>query len=200
MIGIWQEEEKDQATVYSAAPGWPKIEDKNNDNSIDANDYQILGCSSPDWTAGMTNSFTYKNWDFSFYTYAQIGGYYNDPFTYYFLALNNQDWNKLNVPYWTPENRNNKYPGIGLECLWTQALARVSGTFLKIQNVTLGYSLPETILDVIKLKGLRAYASVQNPFTFSNYLGSDPQIIGESLETQLSLYPMTFTFGVNMKF
>jgi TonB-linked SusC/RagA family outer membrane protein len=199
-IGIWQEDEKDEASKYSAAPGWPKIEDYTPDGKIDANDYHILGTQSPDWTAGMTNTFTYKNFDMSIYMYAQIGGLYSDSFTYWFLGMNNQDWNKLKVPYWTPENRNNKYPGIGLDCLWTQGLAQVKGTFLKIQNITLGYTLPEKLLHRISLKNLRTYISVQNPFTFCSYLGSDPQIIGESLSQQLSLYPMTFTLGLNLKF
>lgn len=198
--GIWQEWEKDEAAKYSAAPGWPKIEDHYPDGVIDAKDMYILGTQSPDFTAGMTNTFSYKNWDLSVYVYAQFGGLYNDPFTYYFLGLNNQDWNKLSVPYWTPENKNNKYPGIGLDCLWTQVLSQVDGTFLKIQNITLGYSLPATALNKLRMKGLRVYLSVQNPFTFSDYLGSDPQVIGEELSRQLSLYPLTFTCGVNLKF
>ncbi len=199
-IGIWQEWEKDEAAKYSAAPGWPKIMDYNTDGIIDANDMHILGHSSPDYTIGMTNTFNYKNWDLSVYMYSQIGGLYSDPFTFYFLGMNNQDWNKLAVEYWTPENQNNKYPGIGLECLWTQVLSQVEGTFLKIQNITLGYSLPKTALEKIRMKSLRVYLSVQNPFTFSKYLGSDPQIIGESLSQQLSLYPLTFTCGLNLKF
>lgn len=198
--GIWQEWEKDEAAKYSAAPGWPKIEDHDGNGIIDAKDMYILGTQSPDWTAGMTNTFTYRNWDLSIYVYAQIGGLYNDPFTYYFLGLNNQDWNKLAVDYWTPENRNNKYPGVGLDCLWTQVLSQVDGSFLKIQNITLGYALPQTALNKIRMKGLRVYFSVQNPFTFSNYLGADPQIIGEDISKQLSLYPLTFTCGFNFKF
>ena len=199
-IGIWQQEEAEAAAEYGFAPGWPKILDYTPDGVIDANDYHILGASSPDWTAGMTNTFTYRNWDLSIYMYAQIGGLYNDPFTYYFLGMNNQDWNKLDVPYWTPENRNNKYPGIGLDCLWTQVLSQVDGTFLKIQNITLGYTFSQELMKKAKLQGVRLYLSVQNPFTFSSYLGSDPQIIGEDLSTQLSLYPMTYTLGVNFKF
>jgi len=50
------------------------------------------------------------------------------------------------------------------------------------------------------MKGLRVYFSVQNPFTFSDYLGSDPQVIGEDLSQSLSLYPMIFTCGFNLKF
>ena len=201
-IGIWQEWEKDEANKYNAAPGWPKIDDINMDGKIDANDYHILGTQSPDFTAGMTNTFSYKNWDFSVYVYTQVGGLYNDAFTYYGLGLNNQDWNKLAVEYWTPENQNNEYPGIGLEALYTQVLSQVDGTFLKIQNMTLGYTLKDKALRKMRMKGLRAYLSVQNPFTFSSYLGADPEIIGDTkgLSEQLSLYPRTFSIGLNLTF
>ena len=198
--GIWQEDEKDIAAKYSAAPGWIKVIDQNSDSIIDAKDYKILGAPVPDWTAGMTNTFTYKNWDLSVYIYARYGGLYSDPFTFFFTGINNQDWNKLDVPYWTPENRNNKYPGIGLETLYTQVLAQVPGTFMKIQNITFGYSLNESLLKRLNMKAIRVYAAFQNPFTFSSYLGSDPEIIGESLTQQLSLYPLSVNFGLNVKF
>lgn len=198
--GIWQENEKDLAAKYNAAPGWPKIVDQNKDGIIDAKDYKILGAPIPNWTGGMTNSLSYKNWDMSIFIYGRQGGLYSDPFTYFFTGINNQDWNKLAVPYWTPQNKNNKYPGIGLECLYTQVLAQVPGSFLKVQNITVGYSVGKELIKKINIKGIRFYAAIQNPFTFSSYLGSDPEIIGESLEQQLSLYPLTATVGLNIKF
>jgi hypothetical protein len=198
--GIWQLNEIEEAKKYGQAPGWIKVVDLDKNDIIDANDFKILGSPMPDWTAGMTNTFTYKNWDLSVYVYARVGGLYNDSFMYWFTGINNQDWNKLDVPYWTPENGNNQYPGIGLETLWTQVLAQQKGTFLKIQNITLGHTFNYKQLEKVKIKGLRAYVAVQNPFTFSAYKGSDPEIIGENLSTQLSLYPMTFTFGLNVKF
>jgi len=198
--GIWQLDEKEEAEKYNSAPGWIKIVDRDENGVIDAKDYRILGAQMPDWTAGMTNTFTYRNWDLSIYAYTRVGGLYSDPFVFTFTGINNQDWNKLDVPYWTPENGNNKYPGIGLETLWTQVLSKTKGTFLKIQNITLGHTFSEKLLRKSGLKGLRTYISVQNPFTFSSYLGSDPEIIGEDLTKQLSLYPMTFTFGLNVKF
>lgn len=198
--GIWQLNEKEEAEKYNSAPGWIKIVDQDGNGVIDAKDYKILGSPMPDWTAGMTNTFTYKNWDMSVYVYTRVGGLYNDPFMFYFTGLNNQDWNKLDVGYWTPENGGNKYPGVGLETLWTQVLSQTKGTFFKIQNITLGYTFTEKLLKSTGIKGLRTYVSVQNPFTFSSYKGSDPEIIGEDLGTQLSLYPMTFTFGLNVKF
>ena len=77
-------------------------------------------------------------------------------------------------------------------------LGKVSGTFLKVRNITLGYNLKAGFMEHIQ--SARCYVSVQNPFTFTKYLGSDPEIIGENVISQLSLYPMTFMFGVNLQF
>ncbi|WP_367331801.1 hypothetical protein [Sphingobacterium multivorum] len=132
--------------------------------------------------------------------YGRIGGLYNDDFTYTFTAWDNEHWNKLNVAYWTPEKRSNSYPQIGAQSYYTQVLGKVSGTFVKVQNITLGYTLPAALAKRLKSKSFRAYASVINPFTFTKYLGPDPEIIGENLYTQLSIYPRIFNVGVNVSF
>ena len=112
----------------------------------------------------------------------------------------NEHWNKLNVKYWTPENHSNEYQQIGAQSYHTQVLGKISGSFLKMQNITLGYTLPENWMKKMKMKNARAYINVQNPFTFTDYLGPDPETIGEDVYKSLSLYPMTFTFGVNLTF
>ncbi|MCD8042172.1 MAG: TonB-dependent receptor [Tannerellaceae bacterium] len=199
-LGIWQEEERELAAKYGQVPGHIKVADRNDDDMIDERDYTILGTPSPDWTLGMTNTFTYKNWDLSVYVYTRAGGLYTDDFTYIFTAWDNEHWNKLNVNYWTPENRSNEYPEVGAQSYHTQVLSKVSGTFLKIQNITLGYTLPDSLMKKWKLKNARVYATVQNPFTFTSYKGPDPETIGEDVYSQLSLYPMTFTIGLNISF
>jgi len=199
-LGIWQEEEKDMATKYGQAPGHIKVADLNGDGVLDERDYKVLGTPSPDYTFGLTNTFSYKNFDLTAYVYGRIGGLYNDDFTYTFTAWDNEHWNKLNVAYWTPENRSNSYPQIGAQSYYTQVLGKVSGTFVKVQNITLGYTLPAALAKRLKSKSFRAYASVINPFTFTKYLGPDPEIIGENLYTQLSIYPRIFNVGVNVSF
>ena len=191
---------KELAAKYGQVPGHIRVADLDENYVIDERDYKVLGSPSPDWTAGMTNTFTYKNWDLSFYMYARIGGTYNDDFTYMFTAWDNEHWNKLNVKYWTPENHSNEYQQIGAQSYHTQVLGKISGSFLKIQNITLGYTLPENWMKKMKMKNARAYINVQNPFTFTDYLGPDPETIGEDVYKSLSLYPMTFTFGVNLTF
>ncbi len=102
--------------------------------------------------------------------------------------------------YWTPEDQSNQYQEVGAQSYYTQVLGQVSGTFVKIQNITMGYALNDKATNFLGLKNARIYGSVQNPFTFTDYIGSDPEIIGENLNTQLSLYPMTFTLGLNLNF
>lgn len=200
-LGIWQEEEAEEAKRYGQVPGQIKVWDKDDNGSIDEEDYSILSSvGMPSWTGGLSNTFTYRDFDLSVFVYARIGGYYGDNFTYGFTSNDNEHWNKLDVEYWTPENRSNKWPSVGAQSYYTQVLGRVSGTFVKIQNITLGYTLPQPILKKFKMQNARVYGTVQNPFTFTKYLGSDPEIIGENLATQLSLYPMTFSLGVNVTF
>lgn len=199
-LGIWQTEEEAEAAKYGQSVGHIKVEDVNGDYSLDEKDFQIIGAPMPDWTAGFINNFKYKNFDLLIDIYARIGGVYRDEFSFMFTAWDNEHWNKLDVEYWTPENRSNKYQQVGAVSYYTQVLGQVSGTFVKIRTITLGYELNKSFLQKIKLDDVRFYAAVQNPFTFTNYLGSDPEIIGENVYSQLSLYPMTFTLGLKVKF
>lgn len=199
-LGIWQEWEEEEADRYSAKPGHIKIWDKDESGTIDDRDMHILGARYPSWTGGMNNTFAYRNFDLSVYIYARIGGIYGDDFMYMFTAWDNEHWNKLNVPYWTAENRNNRYPAVGSQSYHTQVLGQIKGSFVKVQNITFGYTVPTRVTDKIGLQYARAYLSVQNPFTFTNYKGPDPEIIGEDVYKQLSLYPMIFSVGLNFKF
>lgn len=199
--GIWQEEEAQDAAKYGQVPGQIKIVDQNDDGKIDSKDYVILGAQSPDWTAGLNTTFVYKNWDLYIDMYGRYGGLYNDDFVYMFTGWDNEHWNKLNVEYWTPENRSNKYPEVGAVSYHTQVLSQTSGSFLKIRNITLGYNLDQNrTLKKLGINNLRVSATAQNPFTFTNYIGADPEIIGENVYSQLSLYPMTFTLGLKVVF
>lgn len=200
-VGIWQESEAAEAKIYGQSVGQIHVEDKNGDKKIDSNDFQIIGTRSPDWTAGFNSSLSYKNFDFDFDLFAKIGGVYNDEFLYMFTAWDNEHWNKLNVEYWTPENKSNKYPQVGSQSYYTQVLSQVKGTFVKVRNISIGYNLHDNkYIDKVGIKSLRIYSNIQNPFTFSSYPGSDPEIIGENVYRQLSLYSMNITFGLKLIF
>jgi TonB-linked SusC/RagA family outer membrane protein len=199
-LGIWQEDEADLAATYGQSVGHIKVEDLNEDGNLDQKDFQIIGSPNPDWSGGIINTFSYKNFDFSFDIYARFGGIYNDSFAYMFTAWDNEHWNKADVDYWTSENQNNTYQQVGAQSYNTQVLGQTSGTFIKIQNITLGYAPNDRVISFLGLSKARIYGSVQNPFTFTDYIGSDPEIIGENVNSQLSLFPMTFSVGINLNF
>ena len=78
--GIWQLGEEADAAVFGQVPGQVKVRDLNGDNKITADDRMILGKETPDWTAGLRNQFTYKNWDMSFFVYTRQGAMFSNAY------------------------------------------------------------------------------------------------------------------------
>lgn len=166
-------------------------------------DFQILGHNSPDWTLGFQNTFTYKGFDLGVFVYARYG----QMFAYDMLASYDPKGER-NFPkyfnYWTEENASNDFPAInankGLDTYtgW-YALRYVDGSFIKIKNITLGYTLPKNLIARAGIEKCRFYATITNPFVFakSHLLKDyDPEMNG-SLK-----YPLTkqLVFGVNVTF
>src|SRR5690606_29989229 len=98
--------------------------------------------------------------------------------------------------YWTPENPTNAFPrpnaAGGLQYLST--LQYISGSFLKLRNVTLGYTLPPSVMDRLNMSSIRIYLSAVNPLTVSHTKGYDPERGGSEN------FPMTrsFLIGANI--
>jgi TonB-dependent starch-binding outer membrane protein SusC len=188
-IGIWQTGEAAQAAVYGAKPGDIKIEDLDKSNSITAADRKIVGNFQPDFVAGMTNNFAYKNFDLNLVLFGRFGqtvvanylsadgGGAGYPF---FL---NSRVNQLKVDYWTPTNPTNDFPqpDAGVDGLqFTSTLTYRDGSFIKIRAIDLGYNLPGKILGKAGIQSLRVYVSAQNPFILwsplvRDDLGLDPE-------------------------
>ena len=150
-IGIWQTTEAAQAAVYGVAPGDIKIEDVDKNNVINAADRQIIGNFQPDFVAGMTNNFAYKNFDLNIVMFGRFGqtvvatylsadgGAAGYPF---FL---NSRVNQLKVDYWTPTNPTNAFPQPDAskdDLLYTSTLTYQDGSFIKIRTIDFGYNFP----------------------------------------------------------
>jgi TonB-linked SusC/RagA family outer membrane protein len=174
------------------------------------NDYQILGHNSPDWSLGFQNTFKYKNFDLSVYMYMRWGQ---------MISYNMLGWYQPNgfatnaspsrtIPeyfnYWTPENPSNDFPVMNYLATSSSmtgfaGLNYVDGSFFKIKNITLGYSLPKKLLKKASIEKFRLYGTVTNPLVVaaSALLKQyDPEMNGE-----LS-YPLTkqVVFGLNVTF
>ncbi|WP_229214289.1 SusC/RagA family TonB-linked outer membrane protein [Dyadobacter flavalbus] len=208
---------KDQADLDShphdptSRPGDVKYEDVNGDKKIDANDRTIIGNNQPDFIYGMTNTFSYKGFDLSIAIQGSQGGEILNLSRRFFENLEgnaNQLTTVLNR--W----RSPADPGDGVT---PRANARTTGnnnavstrwiedgSYLRIQNVSLGYQLPASFINKARLSQVRIYASAQNLFTFTKYLNFNPEV--SNYEGPLTggvdygVYPLakTFTIGINI--
>ncbi len=188
-LGIWQTSESAQAAVYGVKPGDIKIEDVNKDNAITAADRQIVGNFQPDFVAGLTNNFRYKNFDLNIVMFGRFGQ--NVAVTYLsadgggsgYPFFMNSRVNQHKVDYWTPTNPTNDFPqpDAGVDGLqFTSTLTYRNGSFIKIRTIDLGYTLPSTLLGKAGIQSLRVYVSAQNPFILwaplvRDGLGIDPE-------------------------
>ncbi|MFB2119111.1 TonB-dependent receptor [Parapedobacter sp. 2B3] len=200
--GIWQLDEAEEAAKYGAEPGHVKVKDLNNDGKIDAEDQQIIGSPLPKWIGGMTNTFAYKGIDFSFMLYSRQGSMIYSPFHHSNFAREwNGRYNKLNVDYWTETNPSNEWPapnntgGRARE----ELKAYVDASFVRVQNITLGYTFSPNILSRLKMSGLRLYLTANNPLIFTDYAGFDPEWSGQNT-FNMGVSSTTYLFGANISF
>ena len=211
-LGTWGEDEAAEAAKYNRLPGDVKYEDLNGDGKINSEDNTIIGCTSPDWTMTISNTFLYKNFDFSFDLRFVFG---NDVVN---CATHNAEDRsgvangfKSNLNAWTPQNQHtmvaqrrpmksyyDSYP----DSHWMQ-----NGSFVRGQNFVLGYTFSKSLLQKIKLQDLRIYASAQNLFCITKYKGYDPEVttyedaaFGQGIDDFSEPKARTFTFGLNVKF
>ena len=204
-IGIWQTAEADEATRYQRRVGEIKVQDTNGDGRIDATDRVIIGSQVPDFTAGLTNRFSYKNFDFNFFVFARVGSTFRSGFHTAFNSLAGR-YNNLNIDYWTPNNPTNEFPRPNQNQESPRdasSMQYFSGTFVKVRNINLGYTFPDALVNRLKLSGLRLYVTAQNPFNFSEYRSKYKGIDNESFDVvDQNQSPATrqYLIGINAKF
>lgn len=188
-IGIWQTSEAAQATTYGAAPGDIKIEDVDKSGTINAADRQVIGDFQPDFVAGMTNTFYYKNFDLNVVMFGRFGQ--NVVVTYLtadggangYPFFMNSRVNQFKVNYWTLKNPTNDFPqpDASRDALqYTSTLSYRDGSFIKIRTINLGYNIPAKMISKAGISSLRVYLSAQNPFILwsplvRDDLGIDPE-------------------------
>jgi len=201
-IGIWQEDEADEANQYNQVPGSVKLKDQNEDGKIDADDRTVLGSPTPRWNLGWNNTFRFKGFDFSVYAYARLGQVIrNEYYHHFFINAFAQDiHNGLDLTYWTPENPVNTFPAASSYNLndFPRSLGYVDGSFLKIRDITLGY----TFDNIKPFSSIRVYTTAYNMITFYKKM----EAVTLDIETDNGLLgfdtPLTqsLVFGVNLNF
>ncbi len=178
--GVFQEgDDFSQSPLARTGPGSQKYKDVNGDGVItQAGDRTIVGNSQPKFLAGITNTFTYKNFDLTVFLQSSYGNKIfsnsraelemGNGFTNAYATLLNR---------WTPANTNTDMhkavedPSPTLSDRFIE-----DGSYLRLKNLTLGYSLPLRVASKLKIKGARFYVTGQNIFTWTNYTGFDPEV------------------------
>ncbi|MBL6449103.1 TonB-dependent receptor [Fulvivirga sp. 29W222] len=170
--------------------GLPIFLDKEGNETYEFNldDRVPVGSVVPDWTGGITNSFTYKNFDLSvLFTFTIGGNIYDDSGKRQLGVVS--DWNMRReiVDRWREPGDVAQFPRLtmepstygGLASFWnlntTQFL--YDGTYGRIRNVTLGYNLPSDLVSKLRLRSARVYFNGTNLITFTKYPGADPEIV-----------------------
>lgn len=190
------------------ASGDPVFEDLDGDGLISANDKDYIGDAIPDFTYGLTFNAAFKGFDFTLF--AQ-GSYGND----IYCALTKMTVPKANriaelwfEDRWTPSHTQATAPRSNSNDLDKYCLSDAmvyDGSYLKIKQIQLGYTLPAHLLKAVRMSNLRVYVSLEDFFTFTKYVGSDPEVSANSttgLGVDMGGYPASkkAVFGVNIEF
>ena len=194
----------------SSKPGDFRFVDTNGDNKINSDDRTNIGNGIPDWSFGFNFDAEWKGFDLSLFFQGVSG-------VDIFDATYRQDIASGNYPTWvlqrwTGEGTSNTVPSLGDSKNWVCSDMYIQdGSYLRLKNITLGYTLPRSLTNKIGINRFRAYVRAENLFTWTKYWGFDPEIgAGFDNDTQkhrtensgvdYGVYPQarTFTIGFNI--
>jgi hypothetical protein len=206
IIGMWQVADRNAGIIPGGFTyGTYKVEDMNNDGAYTAAaDRKILGYTDPSYRFSVLNTLRYKAFEFKMFVNSIQGGkkyYYGQPGSTLPNPDNMQNRNFFKFDYWTPENPNARYRQIGY---YSAALGEtfspyVQRSFVRLQDVTLSYSLPASITQKLNISRLSAYVNGKNLLTLSDWDGWDPES-GTGLNLEAFPLLRSYTVGLNVEF
>ena len=181
------------------------------DTDGDGDDRNVIGSPHPDFTYGINLNLGYQGFDIAAFFNGSQGNdiyNYNKVFTEFGLFfLGNRSANVLNA--WTPSNTNTDVPALSasypLEETAPNSYLLEDGSFFRLKNLQIGYTLPDSAIGSIGADSVRIFLQGTNLFTITDYSGYDPEIIQNNnlnLGVDRRVYPFakTFTIGTNIKF
>jgi TonB-dependent starch-binding outer membrane protein SusC len=197
--GIWQTKEATDAAKFGYKPGDIKVRDANNDGKLTTADRVVLGAQVPKWSGGLNNDVRFHSFDLNVYVYARIGQYINSEYAAKFDPQGLENSAPLN--YWTPENPSNEYPRPNSSISkagtpFVTTLGYKDGSFVKIRNISLGYTLLSAAIKQMHLSNVRIYVTGKNLFTFSKVKDYDPERGGDLSNPLTKMY----VAGLNVDF
>jgi TonB-linked outer membrane protein, SusC/RagA family len=198
-----------QTTAGNKIGDWI-VKDLNDDKKIDVNDMGVLGHGLPDYIYGFTNTFQYKNFDLSILIQGVqgvniingnmrqlIGGQHQNSIVSYLNNFFDPEAPERDVKYPRPNSTSAVNPQNALVQYHVE-----NGSYLRFRNITLGYRLPQAVLQRIALRSARLYITAQNPFLITKYTGYNPEASVSTSPTNAGTdqgtYPAARTVGVGI--
>ncbi|MES2387340.1 MAG: TonB-dependent receptor [Bacteroidota bacterium] len=214
-LGIYQDQGQIDAATWqdktNLHPGDVIYQDVNGDGLLNDKDLQVIGNPNPKFIAGLNNTINFYNFDLTVFFQGVFG---NE-----IMALYKQQTEGMNdamnqettvLDRWTPNNHSNTLPRAAIGFAYNNQVSSryiYDGSYIRLRNVTLGYTLPKSLLTKLKIGSFRVYATGQNLLTFTDYPGYDPEVNSNGLSaTQAGIdygsYPQskTYIFGVSATF
>lgn len=207
--GIIQNGETALTPQANKSPGGQKYKDINGDGVITQAGDRVVIANQPGFTAGLTNTFGYKGFDLTIFFQGTFGGkIYNENRANLELGTGYVNASRDLLNRWTPTNTNTDVkaayqdPAITISDRFIE-----DGSYLRLKNVSLGYSLPKSLLAKARITNLRIYVSAQNAATWTKYTGYDPEVSvnGQSLINKgidSGVYPNSKSYqaGISLSF
>lgn len=209
--GIYQTPEQIPTSLYNQGvrPGDIIYADLNKDGQINSADRTVIGNSTPDFFGGFTNTFKYKNFDMSLFATFSVG---NDIVANWRTGLDHlggTDYNNISSSYhdrWSGPGTSNWVPRASKDS-WNMKNSSYyveDGSYLRLKNLTIGYTLPQNLLQKLGFDNVRVYATINNLFTITNYSGYDPEAASGTNATSFGIdnlvtpQPRSFLLGINI--
>ncbi|MDR1369136.1 MAG: TonB-dependent receptor [Dysgonamonadaceae bacterium] len=208
--GIWQIEDDFSKFTEDYQPGDLKYVDQNGDGVIDDKDRVVLGNSFPDLQWSFSNTFTYKNVDlFLFFEGVEgvdmLNGNLID--NYFPINFRRNKFSELYLNRWTPDNPTNEYPSFENPLKFGRRVANSKtvqdASYIRLKTIRLSYTFPKNLIPSVQ--GLQLYATAENLFTITDYIGLDPAVNpnnNANFRMDFNAYPTarTFIFGAKIDF
>jgi len=184
----------------NAKPGDFKFADLDDSGSIDGKDRYFAGSAYPNFTYGLSFNANYKNFDLNIFAQGVYGNKLFNAVKRTTYSASGPSYNKLVgiLDAWSPENPNGKVPIISTSDANGNFNASdfyvESGSYLRLRNITLGYTLPKSVSNRLRTGSVRIYATSNNLFTITKYSGFDPEIGMDNNGLDVGRYPQARSF------
>ena len=192
--------------AISTAPGDIRFKDLNGDGVINAQDRTFIGNPNPDFTYGVNNTLTWMGFDLNVFLQGSQGNkiYNQNRYILESPLYGNSSGSTRVLDRWTGPGTSNDVPRAIAndpnQNLRVSSYFLEDGSYLRIKTLTLGYNLPQLLLDRVAAKQLRVYVTAQNLATFTKYTGFDPEVGSRGVDLGVYPQPRVFLAGINIGF